>query len=106
MDNKWPPSDWTKATRADWDRLAEKTCREGQARFDRMTDEDWLKEIEQEPEGPMSMSPAHFLSLFPHHEASQPPSTPIAHREGAMSRLGSWIAKKLALSRGNDIRHS
>jgi len=103
MGNEWTPTDWTKASRADWDRIAEETCREGQERFDRMSDEDWLKEIEQEWDGPISVSAAHFMSLS---KDGQPPTESAPLRKGALSKLASWIAMKLAFVRGSGIRPS
>ena len=109
MGDEWPPADWTKATRADWDRLAEQTCRQAQERFDRMSDEDRRKqreEVEREWDGPISVSPAHFYATMGIDQSDAPPQTASGSRTGAMSRLGSWIAKKFASLRSADIRHS
>jgi hypothetical protein len=105
MGNEWPPTDWTKASRADWDRVAEETCREAQEKFDRMSDEDWRKrheEIDREWDGPISVSSANFDILFP--DSLYPDLPPVAHRPGAMSRLRSWITKKLGSCRNSDNR--
>ena len=106
MGNEWPPTDWTKASRADWDRVAEESCREGQERFDRMSDEDWLKEIEQEWDGPISVSAAHFYETMGIDPSEALPQKASGLRTSAISRLAGWIAKKLALVRSSDIRPS
>lgn len=106
MGNEWPPTDWTKATRADWDRAAEESARLTEAKYARMSDEELLKEIEQEWDGPISVSPAHFYKTMGIDPSEAPPQKASGSRTSAISRLAGWIAKKLALVRSSDIRPS
>lgn len=103
MGEKLPPIDWTKASKAEWDRVANQTCREAQAKFDQMSDEDWVKEFEDAWDGPISVSAAHFMSISKDSSASHLPTERAAHRAGALSKLGRWIANRLALSRRSGI---
>lgn len=111
LEKAGPMTDWDRAAavRAYWHRVAEEVAREGQERFDRMSDEDWRKQSEEPAfkwDGPITMGSDDFLTRFPGTKSSPPPPAQATRREGAISKIGSWISKKLAFGRGSDIRHS
>lgn len=109
MGDEWPPTDWKKATRADWDRLAEESARYSVARDAKMSDEEKLKEIkeiEQEWDGPISMSPAHYYETMGIDPAEAPSVAATGSRASAISKLGSWIARKLRITKSSDFHSS